>query len=198
MKEAEEWRDIPDTNGLYQASNFGRIRSLNPFRCNRIGSVMKPAVGRGGYLRLGIIYPNKGKTLRNIHHLVAEAFIGSRPNGMVVNHIDFDRTNNHIDNLEYVTVKENIRHSQERRTKALRESPNLVHYKGDDHWTRRTPERLARGEKQGSAKMTEAQVADLKERYRKGMTPMEAIRELGISHNIAYRIKQGRSWVHVP
>jgi hypothetical protein len=64
------------------------------------------------YLRIHVKdSESRRKVLRDIHDLVALAFLGPRPAGMVINHIDGNKTNNVPSNLEYVTQKENIAHS---------------------------------------------------------------------------------------
>lgn len=99
----EIWKDVPTYEGIYQASSFGRIRSLR---------VMKPSISKGtGYLAVGLSN-GKGKAkTRHVHALVALAFLGPRPEGKQVNHIDEDKTNARPENLEYKTPRENVLHS---------------------------------------------------------------------------------------
>jgi len=112
----EIWKDIPEYNGAYQASNLGNIRSTDRFvKCKhgdafRRGKVLKPAIMRGGYL--GVNFSVKSVTRsHHVHFLVAWAFIGERKKGFVINHKDGDRFNNSVKNLEYVTARENVTHS---------------------------------------------------------------------------------------
>ena len=112
----EEWRDIIGYEGLYQVSNFGRVRSLphwqvyqNGHKHYYKGCIRKLAKsqGKNGYLhvRLGA----KGRQTY-VHILVAEAFL-DKPDGKTeVNHIDGDKTNNNVDNLEWCTRAENMHH----------------------------------------------------------------------------------------
>lgn len=101
----EEWRDIKDCPG-YQISNYGRARS---FTNNRYGFCDNPHflrtdINSNGYERV-ILGPN-GRFF--IHHLVAEAFVPN-PNGhLIVRHKDDNRSNNHVDNLEWGTQADNI------------------------------------------------------------------------------------------
>jgi hypothetical protein len=88
----EEWRTVP-SHPMYEISSEGRLRKYIPAKC----------VFLNGYLTVGITQNQK----RTIHSLVAEAFIGPRPKGLVVNHIDHNKLNNHPSNLEYITQSRN-------------------------------------------------------------------------------------------
>lgn len=112
----EIWKDIPGHEGQYQVSNRGRVRSLprlvtcerpNGRRFTRRyrGFVLKPGRMSGGHLSVVL---GKHTGSRTVHSLVAEAFIGPRPNGKEVCHNDGDHTNNCVENLRYDTRKENL------------------------------------------------------------------------------------------
>lgn len=95
----ELWRDIPGYEGLYQASSFGRIRGM------KRGKVLSPSASNG-YLAVNICKGGK-VVCRRVHTLVALAFIGPRPEGLQVRHLDCDKKNNKPSNLKYGTEYEN-------------------------------------------------------------------------------------------
>lgn len=102
----EEWRAVPGYEGYYEVSDWGRVRNARTYYIRKAHHDSK------GYLRLNLCKDGVGKKHR-VHRLVCSAFIGAIPKNMEVNHKDFDRANNHISNLEYVTHQENIRRSQQ-------------------------------------------------------------------------------------
>ena len=133
----EEWRLIHDE--YYEVSNFGNVRRAKPGIATFVGRPIQPISGATGYLMvcLGGI-----KTRRAyVHHIVAEAFIGPRPDGHIVNHRDCNKFNNSKSNLEYVTRAENAAHAVQnvvRRKGPTKPKKILVgRPKGDKHWSRR-------------------------------------------------------------
>lgn len=113
----EIWKDVCGYEGLYQVSNVGNVRSLNYKGVRgRVNELSKGLSGSGYYVV--VLCRDKKQTTVNVHRLVAEAFIDNKDNKPVVNHKDEDKTNNSVDNLEWVTEKENVNWgtSLERRT----------------------------------------------------------------------------------
>ena len=104
----EEWKDIPEYEG-YQVSNFGRIKSLE--RIDALGRrvkerILKPQITCDGYYLIGL-YKNSIQKFYYIHRLVWEAFNGTIPENMQVNHINEIKTDNSLENLNLMTCKEN-------------------------------------------------------------------------------------------
>jgi hypothetical protein len=107
----EVWKDIPEYEGLYQVSNLGNVRSLDRLdsRGRKIkGTVLKNAITSSKYFGVNLSKDNKKKTI-TVHSLVASAFLDHKPCGhkLVVNHIDINRENNNLYNLEIITQREN-------------------------------------------------------------------------------------------
>lgn len=115
----EIWKDIENYEGLYQVSNFGRIKSLNHMASNGIkdimykGRILKPFLdGKKNYLEV-CLSKNNLKKKYLVHRLVAETFLENEYNKREVNHKDGNKQNNCVDNLEWVTSKENKHHAYE-------------------------------------------------------------------------------------
>ena len=116
----EIWKDIKDFEGLYQVSNLGNVKSLDRDIIDKNGKIrhykgqiMSGRIKKGtnqGYVMYDLFKDNKRKTVR-LHRLVAEAFIPNPNNLPEVNHIDGNKENNTVDNLEWCTRGENIKHA---------------------------------------------------------------------------------------
>lgn len=113
MPNCEEWRSVAGFEGAYEVSDLGRVRSVSRvvMRANGApqtvrGRVLKTPQGTDGYpcIRLGA----QGVT-RKVHVMVAEAFLGPRPEGLQVCHRDGDRLNPRLQNLRYDTPSANMR-----------------------------------------------------------------------------------------
>lgn len=110
-----EWRDIPGYDGEYQASDTGLIRSYKNGHYHQMALKLNK---KQGYYYVILYMRNKAAT-RTVHRLVASAFIPNPDNLPQVNHIDEDKTNNNVANLEWCTAKHNNEHSKHRRYKPV-------------------------------------------------------------------------------
>ena len=106
----EIWKDIPKFEGLYQASNFGRIKSLANKSNHKEEKILKQRVDHKGYLQL-TLYKNNKKINKKVHRLIAQTFISNYNNLPQINHIDGNKTNNNIDNLEWCNNSYNQLHA---------------------------------------------------------------------------------------
>lgn len=106
-----QWKSTDEIHGFYEVSEQGHVRCVKRGKGCRVGAVRTPAVDpRTGYLRLTLKI-NRRSIGRDVHRLVAEAFLGPCPRGYEVNHKDGNRTNPCLSNLEYVTRAENAQHT---------------------------------------------------------------------------------------
>ena len=109
----EEYKDVIGYEGLYQVSNKGNVKSLERTVWNGRGyyktteRILKSFDDGHGYLQVILWKGGKSKTCK-VHRLVAEAFLENTDNLPEVNHIDEDKTNNNVQNLEWCTRKYNI------------------------------------------------------------------------------------------
>ena len=100
----EQWKEVNGYEGLYEVSDQGNVRNT------RIGKILKPGKNKKtGYLYVNLCKNNKRKNFY-IHRLVAQAFIPNPDNKPTVNHINEDKTDNSVENLEWATMSEQQRH----------------------------------------------------------------------------------------
>jgi hypothetical protein len=118
----EIWKPIKDYEGLYEVSNYGRVRSVdhveyiphprNPLYIQKrkiYGRIKKLRHHKAGYWITDLYKENIGTT-KTVHRLVAEAFIPNPQNKPEVNHIDENKENSRVENLEWCSRVENVRH----------------------------------------------------------------------------------------
>lgn len=115
LKEMKTWKDIPGYEGLYQASIFGYVRSvdriiykgkhLTPSKVK--GQIIAPWIDSSGYLKVDL-YKNGNKRCEKLHRLIAKTFISNPENKETINHKDENPLNNTVKNLEWMTNQENV------------------------------------------------------------------------------------------
>ena len=165
----ELWRPMVNYEGWYEVSNLGRYRRAKPGFGTSVGKVLKLHANNRGYQ---YAQPCKDSKKRNllIHRLVMEAFIGPCPDGIQVNHKDGDKSNNRLDNLEYMTQSENMVHGREM---------GLF--------------RPIRGEERCNSILTEENVHEIRRLVGKE-TPKEIAARFGVSRGLIYNVIHGKRW----
>lgn len=167
----EVWKPVVGYEQTYSVSNMGRIRRETSVTCGKQGRIMKITMERYPSVCLS----QGGKVKKHlVHAIVAAAFLGPRPDGMITNHIDADRHNWRASNLEYITQSQNVKHAYDN---GLRD---------------------CRGEGNGQAKLTEADVKAIRAAFNEGWGSKGTIaRSYGVSTSVVSEIIAGKSWSHV-
>lgn len=170
MGDDEVWKDIPGFPG-YQASTEGRVRNA------RRGCVLTGTVTRNGYRQYNL-RGARGRRVAFGHRLVAAAFLGPSPPppGNLVNHLDGNKLNNRVSNLEYTDARGNARHAA-----AL----GLLR-----------PVRLL-GERNPGAKLTAEKVRAMREQRRQGVTLAALGERFGVTAQSAQRVVSRKDWKHI-
>lgn len=198
MTTDEQWKPFRD--GTYEVSSDGNVRRAKPGISTFAGRPLLPVAGPNGYFQVNVA--SDGRIIRAyVHRLVAECFLGPCPAGHMVNHKDANRQNNALANLEYVTARQNVLHAlatvKRRRGPRKPTRPLMGPQRGADHWTKRTPDRIARGEQMNS-KLTADDVTTIRYLVAIGNAQKDVARRMHISVAQTSRIVRGDRWGHVP
>lgn len=163
----ELWKGIPGFPD-YMVSNLGNVRCFTPKRGRSTHRNFKPHRASNGYLQV-VITAGGHRRILSVHRLVADAFLGPRPEGMHTRHLDGDKNNNAVANLAYGTPAENgqdkVRHG-----------------------------RSNTGERNVKAKLTEVMVADIREARAKGVSAKQLASFYLLNPSTVHRIVNGTYW----
>ena len=127
----EIWHDIEGYEGLYQISNKGRVKSL---KCGK-ERTLRPGIKSSGYLKVVLCKNGMVKQFQ-LHRLVANAFIPNLDNKPQVNHLDENKLNNCVDNLQWATAKENINHGTRNERAGYSRSKPILQYSKSGYFIR--------------------------------------------------------------
>ena len=174
----EEWRDIEGFDGYYQVSNTGKVRSYGGKNGRTKGEWYFRALSKtyDGYLKIRLVQGGKDITQR-VHTLVARAFIPNPNNFETVNHKDGDKTNNNVDNLEWVDRSQQMIHAYKLGLKKPK-----------------------RGAENSQAKLTAEDVRYIRSHYKRntpGYSTVTLSKQFGVSNRVIGLITRGLSYKDV-
>jgi predicted XRE-type DNA-binding protein len=169
------WKDIKGYEGLYMVSQCGQVKSLDRIVNGRWGAkriikgrVLKPFKDKYGYFQ-AILCKNSQVKSAKAHRLVGKTFISNPNNFLQINHINGVKTDNRVENLEWCTCAQNMAHASKNGLKA-------------------------KGENNGSAKLTEKNVLEIRSMLLQGFTQAEIAEKFGVGQTRISDIKTGKSW----
>jgi hypothetical protein len=166
----EIWKDIVGFEGLYQVSNLGNVKRFfykMALKENLIGK----SIDRYGYVKRILSKKGKGYNFTE-HRLVALAFIDNPENKATINHKNGIKTDNRVENLEWCTNQENMRHAIET---GLKDHKGIKHHK---------------------CKLTEEQVLEIR-KIGFSQTRTSLSKKYGVCRNTIFRIIEKRNWKHI-
>ena len=167
----EIWEPVYE--GFYAVSNLGAVKRLKSGHRTHIGKKLSPVVNGYGYCQAGLSIRGKAYTKR-IHSLVMSAFVGQCPRGLQINHKNGIKTDNRLENLEYITPRENIRHSIEKLGNSFQ------------------------GENNGCAILTENQVREIRKTYIPHKVTLAFLaKKYGVSLDCIYTVIHKIKWKHI-
>lgn len=171
----EIWKPVPNYNGIYEVSNLGNVRRIVDFyKSRKAPYVLKHLNHNKGYktvaLHTGSVNGVRNQKFYLVHRLVMSAFYGE--SNLHVNHIDGNKSNNSIENLEYCTIQENNHHAKVN---------NLV----------------AHGCKIKGAKLNESNIKEIRHLKDSGLSVKSIASKFNVHEQNIYAILQGKSWTRV-
>lgn len=213
----EEWRAIEGFPS-YSVSDLGRVRRDTPAAGTRAGRILKMFKTRDGYLR-ATIYNENGPRAFSVHRLVALTFIGPPPpDKPEIDHLNCAKTDNRPENLEWVSMPENMRRAAanglmasgerafatrhpERMARGDRHGSKTKPWavaRGDRHSSRTHPELVVHGERVNTAKLTAADIPIIRARVAAGETLTSVAKDYPVTFSAIAAVATRRSWAHVP
>lgn len=166
----DEWRTIADAP-MYEVSSSGKVRRSIPGQGTRAGLVLSPCETKKGYAMVHL--SDNGRRFSSyVHRLVATAFIPNPNSHPQVNHIDSNKSNNDVSNLEWCTNRQNRSHAVRSMTHAF-------------------------GSRHGFAKLSEIDVMFVRMWFDRGFSKAEIARAFGIGHPAVFKIVRNERWRHV-
>lgn len=173
--ENEKWKEVKGYEDIYEVSSLGRVRRV----CKTKYRYISLCEDGRGYLLFNLC-KNKTKKATRVHRLVAETFIANPFFYPQVNHKNGIKTDNRVDNLEWVTPEQNCKHAREnglQKTNGFKRQP---------------------GEANGFSKLKDEQVIEIRRKYtEEKLTYKQIALEYGIHYSTVGYIIQRKRWAHI-
>jgi hypothetical protein len=173
----EIWKDVNGYEGVYQVSNHGRLKGLGREVFTKTNKtyyiperIIASTINSRGYRMASLWFNGKGK-LKLLHRIIAETFIPNPENLPQVNHIDGNKLNNDISNLEWVTSQDNIIHAY---------NHNLIH--------------PALGINRNVGHFVEEDIKRIRQMALEGMSQRKIAAEYGVQQNSIWLILKGKTY----
>lgn len=167
----EIWKNIDGIDGVYQISNFGRVKSLSRVKVENRRELILKNGNNGKYLYVHF-YKNKKQTNFSIHRLVAMAFVPNPKKLKEVNHKDGNKLNNNFENLEWCDRKDNEKHA----------SLNGLKSHGEKHY---------------DSKLKEVDILFIIKSYNNGIPQIKLSKKYGVTQQAISKIVNKLSWKHL-
>lgn len=166
----EAWKAID--NGYYAVSNRGRVKRLKPGGGATVGRILRPGLNRRGYLQYRLTFDGRVKKSFLEHRLVAITFIGQCPQGLQINHRNGIKTDNRVENLEWVTPRENCLH-------AIKNGLFPIN------------------ERSGMAKLKNTDIREIRNLNKKGISTRQISKKYNVSYENIRGILKGKTWSNI-
>jgi hypothetical protein len=188
MEHKEVWQTIPWSNGLYLASNFGNIKRVEGVVKNQSsskinighrkvgGKKLSPKTKKNGYKEVNLHISPQVSKMCYVHRAVYFSFNPNADYSLEINHINCDKSDNSLSNLELVTASENMRHAYTNNLNKI-----SVRY----------------GESSGCSKLKEHEVLEIRKIYAETRAVNKIAKMFGIGNTHVQRIVKRQSWAHI-
>jgi len=179
----EIWKNIPEFEGLYQVSNFGNVKSLERITKNKQGTCLRKEkllslnISNRGYVNVKLYNTDKNiKKTISVHRLVSICFLDNFNQYKEINHIDGDKLNNNINNLEWCSRSHNVK-----------ETYRLNLRKGTTY----------KGEGNNTSKLKNKDVVEIRTLYKKGVSLKEISQLFKVVPGTIGFIIKNQTWKHI-
>jgi hypothetical protein len=177
MSNSERWKPIAGFEDKYEVSDLGRVRRISKDHGATPGYIFNPKPNNKGYIMIALRRPGESRTLRLAHRIVLEAFVGPCPPNHVTNHKNCDKTDNRLENLEWVSQAYNVEHAI-----------------ANDHFYFAAK----MGEKNPASKLTADQVREIRRIHAKTQCRYQDLADqFGVTNVMIGKIVRREAWPHI-